>query len=362
MGIEKDKQRGTYTVRIRYKDFNGDNRVHKKRGFKLLKEAKAYETEYFRKLSSTTNMDFASFVEVYKEDVWPTIKLSTRKNRESVIASKILPFFAGTKLQDIKPRHIIKWQNGLIGKRDEEGKGYSEVYLKKIRSNLNAIFNHAERYYDLKDNPVKTVKSMGKEKSKEVEFWTVEEYMAFREVIKEKPEAFYAFEVLYWTGMRLGEMMALTRKDIDFENRTITVNKTYQVIDGEEVVTSPKTEKSNRVIDLPEALCEELEDFLAMFYGMGDDVRPFNKSKGYYENTFKRWIKKAGVKDIKIHALRHSHISYLFSKGFTAVEIGSRTGQDSMKIVLDYAHAMPSKKSEMVDKLQTELETMKELR
>ena len=205
MGVEKDKERGTYTVRVRYKDFNGENRVHKKRGFKLKREAKEYETEFLRKLGSTTNMDFASFVDIYKRDVWPMIKRSTQKNRECVIETKILPFFSGVKVQDIKPRHIIQWQNELLARRDEDGKGYSPVYLKKIRSNLNAIFNHAERFYDLKDNPIKKVKCMGKEKGKEIEFWTLEEYMAFREVMKEKPEAFYAFEVLYWTGIRLGD-------------------------------------------------------------------------------------------------------------------------------------------------------------
>lgn len=360
MGVEKDKERGTYTVRIRYKDFNGENRVHKKRGFKLKREAKEYETEFLRKLGSTTNMDFTSFVDIYKRDVWPMIKRSTQKNRECVIETKILPFFGGVKVQDIKPRHIIQWQNELLARRDEDGKGYSPVYLKKIRSNLNAIFNHAERFYDLKDNPIKKVKCMGKEKGKEIEFWTLEEYMAFREVMKEKPEAFYAFEVLYWTGIRLGELMALTRKDIDLEKRTITINKTYQVIDKEELVTSPKTDRSNRVVDLPVALCDELEDFLAMFYGLDEDARPFNKSKGYYENSFKRGLKKAEIKDIKIHALRHSHITYLLAKGFTAVEIGVRTGQESIKIVLDYAHVMPEKKVEVVDRLQTEMSQMNE--
>ena len=105
MGVEKDNERGTYTVRVRYKDFNGENKVHKKRGFKLKREAKEYETEFLRKLGSTTNMDFTSFVDIYKRDVWPMIKHSTQKNRECVIETKILPFFGGVKVQDIKPRH-----------------------------------------------------------------------------------------------------------------------------------------------------------------------------------------------------------------------------------------------------------------
>mgnify|MGYP001623356786 FL=1 len=97
-----------------------------------------------------------------------------------------------------------------------------------------------------------------------------------------------------------------------------------------------------------------------MFYGLDEDARPFNKSKSYYENSFKSGLKKAEVKDIKIHALRHSHISYLLAKGFTAVEIGTRTGQESIKIVLDYVHVMPEKKVEVVDRLQAEMSLMNE--
>lgn len=360
MGVLKDKERGTYTVRIRYKDINGDERVHKKRGFRLQREAKEYEAEYLRKLGSTTNMTFASFVEIYMADVWPTLKRSTQLNRENVIQTKFLPTFGRMKLQDIKPRDIIKWQNMLIMKRDENGNGYSPVYLRKIRSNLNAIFNHAERYYDLKDNPAKKVRAMGKQKGTKVAFWEMKEYQRFRECAKEKPEAFYAFETLFWTGMRIGELLALTKKDIDLEKMTINVDKTYKVEDGEENITEPKTELSVRVIDLPEILRDELEDFLAMFYALPDDARPFNKSEGFYQKQFKSISKKAGVKEIKIHALRHSHISYLLASGFTPVEVGDRTGQDAKTITENYAHAMPSKKSEMVNKLQSELGQIKE--
>lgn len=359
MGYVKEKN-GTFSARIRYKDYKGESRVHKKRGFKSEKEVNVYEAEFLKKLNGTTGMTFASFVDVYKEDVYPSLKKSTQKNKDCVIGTKILPFFGEKMLRDITKMDIVKWQNELLGYTDEEGNHYSPVYLKKIRTTFNAIFNHAENYYGLKDNPVKGVKSMGKDKTKEKDFWTEEEYMCFREAAKEFPEAFYAFETLYWTGMRLGELMGLTKGDIDLISRQIRVSKTFSVIDGEENITSPKTEKSNRSIDIPEVLCDELEDFFATFYKLDSSDRPFHRSKGYYERSFKKITKSAELREIRIHDLRHSHISYLINKGFTAVEIGNRTGQESVKIVYDYAHMYPSKKAEMVSKLQSSMKSMSE--
>ena len=77
---------------------------------------------------------------------------------------------------------------------------------------MSAIFNHAVKFYELKSNPAAKVGNMGKEKSKEMLFWTKEEYMKFAESMMDKPVSFYAFEMLYWCGLRLGELLALTKK------------------------------------------------------------------------------------------------------------------------------------------------------
>ena len=83
-----------------------------------------------------------------------------------------------------------------------------------------------------------------------------------------KPISYYAFQMLYWTGIREGELLALTPADFDFERGTVKINKTYQRLKGKDVVTSPKTKKSNRTIQMPDFLCEEMQEFFKMQYGL----------------------------------------------------------------------------------------------
>lgn len=95
-----------------------------------------------------------------------------------------------------------------------------------------------------------------------MDFWTLDEYLLFRESIQDKPASYLCFEVLYWTGMREGEMLALTASDIDFEKKTISINKTFSRSKGKDVITVPKTKKSKRVVAMPDFLAEELQDFI----------------------------------------------------------------------------------------------------
>lgn len=76
-------------------------------------------------------------------------------------------------------------------------------------------------------------------------FWTKEEYLKFAEAVKEKPYSYYVFQILYWCGLRLGELLALMPQDIDFENKVIRITKSYQRLQGEDIITDPKHQKVN---------------------------------------------------------------------------------------------------------------------
>ena len=178
------------------------------------------------------------------------------------IRTKLLPYFAKRKMNSIQPKDIIAWQNEMIKCRDKSGEAYSPVYLKTLHNQLSAIFNHAVKFYGLKDNPAAKVGNMGKAKAREMLFWTQEEYKKFSEEMMDKPVSFYAFEMLYWCGIREGELLALTPADFDFERQTVTINKSYQRIGGRDIITDPKTPKSNRTIKMPEFLCEEMQDYI----------------------------------------------------------------------------------------------------
>ena len=195
---------------------------------------------------------------------------------------------------------------------------------------------------------------MGKKKNREMLFWTKEEYLKFADAMMDKPLSYYAFEMLYWTGIREGELLALTPADFDFEKRTVTINKSFQHLNGRDIITSPKTEKSNRIIQLPKFLCDEMQDYLKMLYDVGLEDRMFPVTKSYLHREMDRGSKQAGVKRIRIHDIRHSHVSLLIDMGFSATAIADRVGHESIDITYNYAHLFPSKQAEMADKLDME--------
>ena len=351
MAVYKEPKTNTWRVIYRYTDWNGERKQSQKRGFQTKREAQSWEREQLNKLGSDLNMTFRSFVEHYEEDRRSRIKDSTWESKEHIIRTKLLPYFGKLKMSSITPQQIVRWQNELINYRDKDGAPYSPVYLKSIQNQISAIFNHAVRYYNLRENPCKKAGNMGKKKNREMAFWTKEEYLQFIDAMMDKPLSFYAFEMLYWCGIREGELLALTPADFDFERQTVTINKSYQRISGRDIITDPKTPKSNRTIKMPEFLCEEMQDYIKQLYRIDKNDRLFEVTKSYLHHEMDRGAKAAGVKRIRIHDLRHSHISLLIEMGYSAVAIADRVGHESINITYNYAHLFPSTQSDMADKL-----------
>lgn len=351
MTATKDES-GTWSVNFRYTDWQGAPRRKHKRGFRTKREALDWEREFLSKNAGDLNMTFASFFEVYKEDRSPRLKHNTWITKEYIVRDKILPYFGDKPMNEIAPRDIIKWQNTLIGAEGKNGEPYSETYLKTIQNQLTAIFSHATRFYGLKTNPAVQAGSMGKKKASEMKFWTRNQYDLFALEAMADPAVYYAFEVLYWCGLRVGELLALTYEDIDLDRMTLTISKSYQRLKGRDVVTDPKTPKSNRVIALPESLCVELMEYMTLNYGWEASDRVFEGlSKGHLGRRLKLYAEAAGLEPIRVHDLRHSHVSLLIELGYSAVAIGDRLGHESVEITYMYAHLFPNKQEEMASKL-----------
>ena len=353
MSVYKDGSK--WRVIYRYTDSRGERKQTQKRGFSTKKEAQAWEREQMNKTESSLDMTFESFSEIYFEDMKKRLKDNTWHTKEHILRTKLIPFFGKRKMCDIQPKDVIAWQNEMLEGSTKTGKPYSPVYLKTLHNQLSAVFNYAVKFYGLPSNPAAKAGNMGKAKNREMLFWTQEEYKQFAEVMMDKPVSFYAFEMLYWCGIRLGELLALTPEDFDFQNRKLRINKSYQRIKGQDVITEPKTKKSNRTIEMPDFLCEEMQDYLRMLYDQKSDERIFTISKSYLHHEMDRGVKETGLKRIRIHDLRHSHVSLLIELGFSAVAIADRVGHESIEITYRYAHLFPSKQAEMANKL-SELE------
>ena len=351
MPVFKNEDNGTWYVMARYVNWKGERKQKCKRGFATKREAQEWERMFKLQTSSDLDMSFEAFTELYINDVKNRLKENTWLTKEHIIRTKILPYFGKLKISEISTKEIITWQNEMLAYRDEKKKPYSQTYLKTLHNQLSAIFNHAVRYYELRSNPAAKVGNMGREEHKEMLFWTKEEYKKFSFEMMDKPVSFYAFEMLYWCGIREGELLALTPADFNFDKETVTINKSYQRLKGQDVITSPKTKKSNRTIKMPQFLCEEMKEYLGMIYGLKKKDRIFTVTKSYLHHEMDRGAKAVGVKRIRIHDLRHSHISLLIDMGFSAVAIADRVGHESIDITYQYAHLFPSKQIEMAEKL-----------
>ena len=354
MAVYKEEKTNTWRVIYRYMDWTGERKQSQKRGFKTKREALAWEREQLNKATADLDMTFASFVEQYTADMKTRIKENTWATKDHIIRTKLLPYFGKLKMCNITAQQIITWQNEMLDHKDENSKKYSPVYLRSVNSQLSAIFNHAVRYYNLRENPCKKAGSMGKKKNREMLFWTKEEYLKFAEVMMDKPLSFYAFEMLYWCGIREGELLALTPADFDFEKCTVSITKSYQRLNGQDLITTPKTEKSNRIIKMPQFLADEMQDYLKQLYGIEPNDRMFAVTKSYLHREMDRGAKEAGVKRIRIHDIRHSAVSLLIDMGFSATAIADRVGHESIDITYNYAHLFPSKQTEMAEKLNME--------
>ncbi len=347
----KQAKNGSWFTQFRCRNKFGEE-VHKcKRGFDTPEEAQAWEDDFIASAGCTMAMTFEEFYEVYKADVMPRIREHTWRNKEYLIKSKIMPHFKNYRMSEIQSIDIVRWQNDLMDGSNNKGKGYTQTYLRTVNNQLSAILNHAARYYGLHPNPtVRTMKMGGKETS-EMQFWTKDEYLRFADQMMEKPRSFLIFEILYWTGIREGELLALMPSAFDLERKTMRIDKSYQRFDGRDVITDPKTPKSIRTIKLSNFLVDEISDYLRRHPEIGLNDRMFPVTKYQISRTMKTGCERSGVKKIRVHDLRHSHVSLLIDKGFTALAIADRMGHETTDITFRYAHLFPTVQEDMANVL-----------
>ena len=350
MSVHQD-QKGRWFIALRYKDWTGKTIRTTKRGFKSKREAVAWEQSFLLRFTGNLTMTFSDFYTIYRENMQARLRQSTWQTKESIIEAKILPYFRNMRMCDIKPLDILKWQNQMMALRNVHGLPYSPVYRATLHCQLSSIFNHAVRFYDLPSNPAAKAGRMGSKDAEEILVWTKEEYTAFIAAFCEKPSSYHAFQTLYWCGLRLGELLALTPADFDFEHKALHITKSLQRIKGQDVITPPKTPKSVRRILMPQFYADEMKEYLDRHSEIkeADRIFTFGKSSLHYEMT--RGCKETGVKRIRIHGIRHSHVSLLMDLGFSAAAIAERVGHEGTDMTYHYAHVFPAAQVALAEKL-----------
>lgn len=344
---QKDPKTGKWLVQFRYTDWTGQLKKTTKRGFDTKKQAEEWLRNFLTAKAADVDMTFGSLVELYFEDLSTRLREFTLQNKHYLIDGKILPYFKDKPVNSITPADIRKWQAEMLTQ------GYADTYLRTVYNQLNAVFNYAVTFYNLRENPCHKAGSIGKKNAQEMKYWTKEEFDKFIVAVSNKPTSKVIFTTLFYTGLREGELLALTPADIDFQNRTLRVNKSYQRIEQRDVITDPKTPKSKRIISIPPFLADMLKEYIGSIYGIKNNSRIFPNTKHYLSKEMARGCKASGVKKIRIHDLRHSHCALCFSLGFAPLEVAERLGHDDPKTTLRiYAHVYPEAGQQISDKLQ----------
>ena len=332
-----------------YKDWNGARKQKKKEGFTTQREAKAYERDFLERRAATPSMTFAALVDIYLEDYKSRRRVTSYNERQYQLNKHILPYFKNMPLNDITPAMVRSWQNELIASGD-----YAATYLKGLHAALSAVFNFAVKYYGLTQNPARLAGPVEKKKAPAMSFWTLEQFHKFQKAMDGAEPYHTVFTLMFYTGIRKGELLALTPGDFDFDNHTVSISKSYRRMNKVDYINPPKTEKGSRTISLPPFVSKMVKDFIASLYGIKHNQRIF-ESIGRYGLRYNlaKYGGRAGLPPIRVHDLRHSHASLLIEHGFSPIAIRDRLGHEDIQTTLNtYGHLYPNKQEEIASKLE----------
>ena len=356
-----------------YIDAFGVSQKFHKRGFETESEAKEWERKFLLEATSISGSPNATFRDLYNKFMdhkQKTIKERTYRDLKVKCEKNLLPYWEKFKVKDIRLQHVMDFQNKLLdmtytrhtkvdGKIVAEDVQYSNETIEIIQTRLKAIFKYGVNIGMINNLQLISFESVKRtnEPKKEMLFWHPEEYNQFINVVDDITFA-AMYNVLYWCGLRIGEVLALTWNDVDLFAKTIKVSKTYN--NHHHILTTPKTQQSYRTVIMPDkCYCsiKELRALQEQCEGFSNDSFLFGFNKPFDDNKVHRytdkWIQQAGVKKIRIHDFRHSHVSLLINLGFPAFDIAKRMGHSVDMVNNRYGHWFDNAQQKMVDKLNS---------
>ena len=344
MPITKNPKNKKYTVRINYTD-NDKRHLSKYGTASSYREAKNLERTLYENKDVDCDITFGALCTKYVKDCEIRCKANTVYLAKKTVKLLLQTIDENMRIVDMTPAFVRKWQTEFLSKN------YSASYTSAFNSRFQTIMNLAVRYYGLPENPVKVAGRIGSKFGEEKQYLTLQEFNKFLTGIdkEENLSSWVLFNVLFYTGCRIGEAMALYPKDIDFKRETININKNLQLIEGVHYITTPKTKKSIRCIKVPHFLCEILSSYIKNL--PTKNIRLFfNLNKTRLRRIKLEACKKSGVKYIKNHEFRHSYISFLISKDVPILEITKQVGHATPDITYSvYAHLYANRDQMIAD-------------
>lgn len=343
MPVYKNQKRNSWFVSFYYTDWLGKRKKKKKEGFLTKRDALNYERNFLEIVSKQCTIHFKLLVNTYLDDCKKRTKFSTYTTKYTVIKKHILPFFTDKPINEIKAENIRQWQLWLF----QEQQNKSNQYLHYINTQLSCIFNFARKYYGLDINPVKQCNIIGNTKSKEKNFWTLNNFNDFIQKIDKHDPLYIIYNILFWTGIRRGELLALRPMDFDFKQKQLIIRRNLVYIKNKPQINTPKTQTSWRRISVPNFLLDIINCYIKTAK-IDNTQLLFNHLPRHIRKGIAIYSVKANLSPIKIHDFRHSHASLLIEKGYSPMIIAERLGHKNINTTLKiYAHIYPNKQQKL---------------
>lgn len=353
MSVKKDEKRNTWYFRVYVTDKDGNRRQKERSGFKTKAECKQAEN-YFLLTFNDTRDDilFSELYNIFIKEKEQSLKFQSFRALKNRFENHILPYFKDYKINNIRVADYIDWKDKILNKN------YSYRYNSSLHQAMVNILNFGINFYDLKENIASKVGNFSKRNySPKIDFWTLEEYNTF--ISKVDDFVYYVFfDLLYYSGLRLGEIRALNWRDL--KDNYIIVNKTLirkSINDSQ--FNTPKTNSSIRNVKIDNYVLnnlQKLKEYYKEFYGFTDDWFIFGGLKPLSTTSIERiknkYCKLANVKQIRIHDFRHSHATLLLSKGVPITVISKRLGHSNLSMTLNvYSHLILQDEDKAIDLL-----------
>lgn len=331
-------EKGNWEVSFYCKQYNGENKKIKKRGFKTKKEASDYATNYIKMHTGAIDTMFFDVVDEFTNYKQDKVKYNTRLGYIKV-QKKIHELFENKPINQITKGDIARFLDKLKE---------TPVQQKEVKQKINLVFKYASVYYNLNYNPMNNLEyEFAKSEPKIKEILTLEEFKKLDEILKVrvKPLARLYYNLMYYSGARPGEIAGLTLNDVDLENCTININKTRIALTR---ANSPKNSSSNRIVTLPKKCIDMLKKVVNLNLPKKEFI--FSVTGGYSKCLLKTIKEYNFPKKISLHSFRHSHVSFLIEQGVEITSISQRIGHKNSQVTLGvYAHFYKKKNDKILD-------------
>lgn len=357
----KDSKTGKWYCQFYYRDeLTGKNKHKVKRGFDKKKDADAWERN-FKQQEKTSDILMDDLLNQYEAHLYTLetlniIRKSTVLNRLEAIKFYIRPYFAGDILaKNITTKNINDWIVKLKTRKNKFNQHtLSSSTVNSKRTVLKQVFEYGITNCGLIHNPVdKSEKAKFSSCDNRAKFWTAEQYNIFYDALDDEQYRII-FNLLFYTGMRIGEALALTPADIS--PYTISVKSTLRKMTykGSRItnIGPPKNKSSERIIDIPHFLYNQIMNYINSLYGLDPNQTIITLAYTTIHNKMCSTIEKTGLPHISPHILRHSYATTLGSLSDVVV-VSGQLGHSSPKTTMQtYTHLLPGKASQAVEKFE----------